>query len=317
MTDVRSNGHDQRDVYIVPPREPVLQDGEQLAAVVIIGLVVMLWLSGWVLSFANVSKAVEPYVGGFAPIVPLGVDIGIAAFTGLDLLMARMNMRTRWLRLVPWSLVGVTVFLNVADETDWLGRVAHAVLPLLSVVVVEAGAHVIKIKAGLQHRGQEPRERLGVALWLLAPLSTAALFRRTIITRAATNEYVDARIVAARWRDQYGRLWRRKVPKEQRVLYRHSKLKPADVVIDVPASLPEPAEAPPQKAVSAPKPKAIAQPTEDLLTAARRIVREEGKVPGRPTFRPLLKAAGHTISNDDLGALIQRLRSEQETTDAG
>ena len=43
--------------------------------------------------------------------VPLGVDVGIAVFTALDLLLARLGMRMSWLRLVPWALVAIHMLL--------------------------------------------------------------------------------------------------------------------------------------------------------------------------------------------------------------
>ena len=53
----------------------------------------LLGLIGFVNSFERVQSAVTPSFGGLAWTVPLGIDIGIAVFTGLDLVMARMGMR--------------------------------------------------------------------------------------------------------------------------------------------------------------------------------------------------------------------------------
>lgn len=286
---------------------------EQMAASVIVALVAMLWLAGMTLSFTSVSDAVEPYVGGYAPIVPLGVDIGIAAFTGLDLLMAKMRMRTRWLRLVPWSLVATTVYLNVADETDWLGRVTHGVLPLLAVVVVEAGAHYIRVRAGLSDETQ-PRERLGLALWLLAPVSTAALYRRMVITDAATPDYVDARIVAARWRDEHGRRWRWRVKREQRVLYRYGRLKPTGVVIEVPATQEIKETAPALNSAprsSRPPEFAPSADVSDLLPVARQIATDLGRVPGWKVMAAEVRKRDLPCGTPKAQALVAALKAER------
>lgn len=289
----------------------------QAFATFVVATVAALWLAGMTLSFSSVKDAAEPYVGGYAPIVPLGVDLGIIAFTGLDLLMARMRMRTRWLRFVPWGLVAATIYLNVADETDWLGRVIHAVLPIASVVVVEAAAHVIKVKAGLAgsdvETGPERRERLGLALWILSPFSTLALYRRMMIARAATDAYVDARIVAARWRDEKGLFWRWRVSREQRVLYRYGRLRPTGVVVDVPAAAVPPSP-PPTAALEAPAavPEAapVGQDDDPLLPRAIEICRDVGQpLSGKRLNAELRRRDGKGVGSDRANKLAAAVKA--------
>lgn len=163
------------------PPSPGLEGGVQLAAFGLSILAVLLGLLGAGISFAKVADAVRPYFGALAPTVPLGIDIGIGVFTGVDLLMAHMGMRTRWLRLVPWMLIGATVFLNVADETAWVGRVSHGVLPLLWVIIVEVGAHIVRHRAGLTGRGKVKRDKIPFSRWVLSPGSTVRLWRWMIL----------------------------------------------------------------------------------------------------------------------------------------
>lgn len=64
------------------------------------GLVAALGLFGFVNSFARVAAAHDSF-GRLAFTVPVGVDLGIAVFTALDIVLARLDMRLRWLRLIP------------------------------------------------------------------------------------------------------------------------------------------------------------------------------------------------------------------------
>ena len=60
---------------------------ERAAAGAVVGLVVVLGVIGAVNSFRAVADAVAPSFGGLAWTVPVGVDVGIAVFTALDLLL--------------------------------------------------------------------------------------------------------------------------------------------------------------------------------------------------------------------------------------
>src|SRR5262249_55144412 len=147
------------------PRE--LTENEQTAVAVVGGLVAAIGLLGFVNSFARVKAAASDSFGWFAFTVPIGIDLGIAVFSALDIVLARLDMRIRWLRLIPWSLTGATVYLNVAGERSVFGVVAHAMLPALWVAAVEVAAHVVRVRAGLAAGTRMDSVRL--SRWLLAP----------------------------------------------------------------------------------------------------------------------------------------------------
>jgi hypothetical protein len=126
-----------------------LTSGEYATFAVVGALVAVLGLIGFVNSFAKVAEAAEPFFGNLCWTVPLGIDIGIAVFSALDIVLSRLDMRVKFLRFVPWTLTATTIYLNIAGETDLFAIVAHAMLPLLWVVAVETGAHVLRRFAGL------------------------------------------------------------------------------------------------------------------------------------------------------------------------
>jgi Protein of unknown function (DUF2637) len=212
-----------------------LNSNEFTAVAVVAAMVAILGLLGFVNSFAAVADAARPSFGGFAWTVPLGIDLGIAIFAALDIVLGRLDMRVRWLRLIPWTLTGATVYLNVADETTTFGQVAHAVLPCLWVIAVEIGAHVVRVRAGIEAGTRMDGVR--PSRWFLAPVRTAALWRRMVLWEIRSYHDALSRerarlLVLTDLQDTYGALaWRWKAPRKVRALYRLGELAPAPTAL--------------------------------------------------------------------------------------
>ena len=219
-----------------------LTDGEMTAARAVAALAAALGLLGFVNSFRAVARAAQASFGELAPTVPLGIDLAIAVFSAMDIVLARLDMRPRWVRLVPWTLTAVTIYLNAADQLTWFGRVAHAVFPALWVIAVSLAAHVIRARARLT--AGTAIDRIRGARWLLAPLRTALLWRRMVLWEI--RSYPDAlareraRLLAVTGlQDTYGVIaWRWRAPRRVRTLYRLGELSPAPEA--VPGAPPEP-----------------------------------------------------------------------------
>ncbi len=193
-----------------------LTSNEFTAVAVVAALVAVLGLLGFVNSFAAVADAARPSFGRLAWSVPIGIDLGIAIFAALDIVLARLDMRVRWLRLVPWALTAATVYLNVAEQSTAFGRLAHAMLPALWVCAVEIAAHVIRIRAGIANGTR--MDGIRPSRWILAPWPTLKLWRRMVLWEI--RSYPDAlareraRVLALTdLQDAYGRwAWRRRAP---------------------------------------------------------------------------------------------------------
>ncbi|KUL51661.1 DUF2637 domain-containing protein [Streptomyces sp. NRRL S-1521] len=238
---------------------------------------------GLISSFDAVSAAAARWGFGEPWMLPVGIDVAIPVFTLANLLLIRMDMALAWVRFVPWVLTLITCGLNVAAGHSLWAKVAHGTMPLLWVVFSEIGAHIYAVRIGAA-TGRR-MEKVRFSRWLLAPLSTFALWRR--MTLWEVTSYADAlarereRLLArADLRERYGRAWRRRTPRRERVLLRLGELNPADAVPDnapVPETAPEPAveeatppapKAPrkrPGKSRGKPAPRSVA----DLLTEAR------------------------------------------------
>ncbi|MDU0255588.1 DUF2637 domain-containing protein [Streptomyces sp. PU10] len=238
---------------------------------------------GLISSFDAVSAAAARWGFGEPWMLPVGIDVAIPVFTLANLLLIRMDMALAWVRFVPWVLTLITCGLNVAAGHSLWAKVAHGTMPLLWVVFSEIGAHIYAVRIGAA-TGRR-MEKVRFSRWLLAPLSTFALWRR--MTLWEVTSYADAlarereRLLArADLRERYGRAWRRHTPRRERVLLRLGELNPAGTVPDTapdPEPAPEPAveettspaaKAPRKRAAKGrgkPAPRSVA----DLLTEAR------------------------------------------------
>ena len=284
-------------------------------------MVGVLGLLGFVNSFARVAAAARASFGWLAYTLPVGVDLGIAVFSALDIVLARLDMRVRWLRLIPWSLTGATVYLNVAGEHSPFAIVAHAMLPALWVAAVEVAAHVVRTRAGLAAGTQMDSIRL--SRWILAPTRTVRLWRRMVLweIRSYPSALVRERdrvLALTDLKDTYGPMaWRWKAPRRTKALYTLGELTPT---------------APDRPAIAAPKPSAPKRqsdvpakrvrsrtrrrtvPNVDDLMATGRHIAAEAYERGTPLTRDSLAAAlretGRPAGNERVGALLTRLKAE-------
>jgi hypothetical protein len=314
-------------------RTRTLTEHEQTAIAIVGGLVAALGLLGFVNSFTRVAAAARDSFGSLAFTVPVGIDVGIAVFSALDIVLARLDMRLPWLRLIPWSLTGATVYLNVAGETSVFGVVAHAILPALWVAAVEVAAHVIRTRAGLAAGTRMDSVRL--SRWLLAPAPTARLWRRMVLWEvrsypAALVRERDRILALTDLKDTYGPIaWRWKAPRRTKALYKLGELTPA---ADLPA-LPGPqddaetATKTPRRTPTKPPPgrsnrrpgtrsrtkRRTVPNVDDLMPAGRRIAAdadERGEPLTRDRLAIALRQAGTSAGNHRAGALLARLKDE-------
>ncbi|MFF3878051.1 DUF2637 domain-containing protein [Streptomyces sp. NPDC001978] len=236
---------------------------------------------GLISSFDAVSAAAVRWGFGEPWMLPVGIDVAIPVFTLANLLLIRMDMALAWVRFVPWALTLITCGLNIAAGHSLSAKLAHGTMPLLWVVFSEIGAHIYAVRIGAA-TGRR-MEKVRFSRWMLAPLSTFTLWRR--MTLWEVTSYADAlarereRLLArADLRERYGRAWRRKTPRRERVLLRLGELIPVGTVVD-PTPAPEPApEEPTPSAPKAPRKrpakitaKTAPRTVADLLTEARTV----------------------------------------------
>ncbi|WP_051468745.1 DUF2637 domain-containing protein [Actinomadura oligospora] len=293
-----------------PAERPVpaeLPAAEQVRAVRIVAgilapLIVALAFLGAIGSFTTVRMMAEPWFGGHAWIVPVGMDVGILVLLAWDLLMEYLGMPWPMLRWVAWGYIAATVAVNVAAARgDPAGSLMHAAMPTLFITAIEGIRHLIRRRVGLA-TGTRP-EPIPTLRWLLAPLSTVLLWRQMALWHITSyREALDLEhrrlIEVGRLQQRYGRLaWRWRAPLPERLNLRLLAVN----------------HEPPEAAVPAQASPELEPPTPDwlnpeLLLAARHVLRDglaEGRVLSRTELGQQLRKLGFSISNERLAELRQ------------
>ncbi|MBT2507512.1 DUF2637 domain-containing protein [Streptomyces sp. ISL-98] len=246
---------------------------------------------GLISSFDAVSAAALRWGFGEPWMLPVGIDVAIPVFTVANLLLIRMDMGLAWVRFVPWVLTLITCGLNVAAGHGVWAKVAHGTMPLLWVVFSEIGAHIYAVRIGAV-TGRR-MDKIRASRWLLAFPSTFSLWRR--MTLWEITSYADAlarekerQLARADLRETYGRRWRSKTPRRERVLLRLGELAPGDAVEE-----PEPE---PEPEPDAPEPPKTAEPKE--RTSRKRPARSKAKAAKAPRTTAELLAQAREVTAD-------------------
>jgi hypothetical protein len=137
---------------------------------------------GFAMSYTTLSTVALTwgFTPALAPWFPVGVDASIVAFLALDLYLVRKGTAWPVLRLAAHGMTAATIWFNASSQgrvlADPVKSAAHGVMPLLFVIGVEAARRLLIHKARLEAGAES--DRIPVSRWLLAPVTTARLFRR-------------------------------------------------------------------------------------------------------------------------------------------
>jgi hypothetical protein len=180
----------------------------------------LIGLIGFSVSFWSVAVAARPYMGAASWTLPLLVDLAIFVLSGVALFLELHEISSKWIRSIPLALAGFTVYLNVATQHSVFGKAVHAAGPLLWVTVVEIATFTVRRLVGLS--SDSAMDKVRASRWLLAPLSTFRLWRRmrlweiTSYAEAVGREHGlnASRALLRQW---YGRAWRGKAPRAERL----------------------------------------------------------------------------------------------------
>lgn len=197
-----------------PTPEP-LGPGWTAATVTIGILAALIALGGMILSFRAVSTEMIPSFGDhWAWLVPVVVDFTVLVFSGVDLAITRRGYPHPLARATVYGATAGTVWLNYYAGGNFIGRIAHILMPSIWVMFVELMRHVVRHEANLV--GVSLRQPIPAARWILSPWPTLKLWRRMILWHqhnykaALAMERVRLNRIAA-MRDEHGRAWRWRV----------------------------------------------------------------------------------------------------------
>ncbi|PSK83055.1 uncharacterized protein DUF2637 [Murinocardiopsis flavida] len=150
---------------------------------------------------------------------PIGIDAVIVFFLALDLVMEWQGRRHPLARYSAYLLSAVTIVLNISQTAHGAGAgdyLGHAGPPLVIILISEAVAAWIRHVAGMVH-GDLP-ERIPAGRMLAHPVSTLKVAR--LMLGWGITSYEEAlrlekarQLAIAVLRQQYGRAWRSKTPR--------------------------------------------------------------------------------------------------------
>ncbi len=266
------NGHHKPPPATAQEARPDPLRGAWMALAVVIGaMAAMIALGGMTLSFRSVWVEMIPAFGAWAALVPIVVDLTVFVFSGVDLVLARLDMSHPLARWMVYAATGGTVYLNYSAGGTSAGRVAHVLMPSIWVVFVELMRHVVRTQVGLATGNR--RQAIPLSRWLLSPAPTFLLFRRMVLWRV--NSYGDAltrertRLAAlATVRELAGRGWRWRTSPLLRLEIGLGELDAAavrDRLAPAPVVVPELVSAPQPEPQPTPEPEPIPEPARSFV----------------------------------------------------
>jgi len=219
------NGHPLPDSVMPEPQRQDVDSGTTepdplgpgwVAVTVVIGVMAaLLALGGMTLSFRAVRAEMIPSFGAqWAWMVPIVVDLVVFVFSGVDLVLARLDMNHPLARWTVYGATAGTVWLNYGAGGNLFGRVAHVLMPAVWVVFVELMRHVVRHQTNLATGNR--RQPIPAVRWLVSPWPTLKLWRRMVLwrqhsyPRAVAMERTRLGAVAVA-RQMHGRGWRKAV----------------------------------------------------------------------------------------------------------
>ncbi|MGW7711595.1 DUF2637 domain-containing protein [Streptomyces sp. NPDC054771] len=156
--------------------------------------------------------------GWFAWVFPIGVDAGIVAMYGLDLVMVHRRMPKPLLRLIAHILTLATIIFNAASgakpvREDPLGALMHGVLPVLFIAAIEAARHLI-IRTNRMTLGTES-DSVPLHRWILSPWPAWKTYRKMKLRGITSYNRVvemdkELDVYEAWLQHKHGRGWKKK-----------------------------------------------------------------------------------------------------------
>ncbi|MET9016866.1 DUF2637 domain-containing protein [Streptomyces olivaceoviridis] len=294
-----------------PEGDPLvpIRGGLLASAVVVAVNALALAVIGFTGSYRSVRDlALDWGWGWFSYVFPVGIDVGIIGLIAADLFLCAIRTPAPILRWFAWVLTVATVVFNAssgwppngsAGWMDYVEAAAHATMPGLVVVITEALRRAIARRARIADGRQF--EPLGIARWVLAPLSTFGVWRRMrlwdVYTRAEALDLERDRLTLRdELREKYGRKWKEKArPIELRAMRDAGRGLPIPAQLIANAALPPANADRANPANSDPSDRERPTPTESAANTANGVVHDGGPAPVNDMSTSSGSANGHLI----------------------
>ncbi|WP_026118986.1 DUF2637 domain-containing protein [Nocardiopsis ganjiahuensis] len=170
---------------------------------------------GLVISYWTVRELAERLHMPLPALYPIGIEGGMVAVLAIDIVLTWIGRPIGWLRQVARILAGTAIGINAyaGMEHGPAAIIMHALAPAILIVGVEALRHHLLVLLEVP----EEREPIPRGRWLLAPLSTVAMWRRMILWQQpkygeALDTHLDRHEALAELKRAFGWRWKKRIP---------------------------------------------------------------------------------------------------------
>ncbi|MCY9786810.1 DUF2637 domain-containing protein [Nocardiopsis sp. EMB25] len=192
-----------------------LSDGQSLGLALAVTGMLAVGAYGLVISYWTVRELAVKLHMPLPHIFPVGIEGGMIAVLAIDIVLTWIGRPIGWLRQVARALSATAISINAYAGAEYgpAAVVMHALAPAILIVGVEALRHHLLVVLQVP----EEREPIPRGRWLLAPLSTLAMWRRMVLWQQpryseALDTHLDRHEALAELRRAFGWRWKHYIP---------------------------------------------------------------------------------------------------------
>jgi DNA-binding CsgD family transcriptional regulator len=197
------------------PKKTPLTGGQQYALALAVTGMLAVGAYGLVISYWTVRELAVKLHMPLPHIFPIGIEGGMIAVLAIDIVLTWIGRPIGWLRQVARALSATAISINAYAGWEYgvAAVVMHALAPAILIVGVEALRHHLLVVLQVP----EEKEPIPRGRWLLAPVSTVAMWRRMVLWQQpryseALDTHLDRHEAIAELKRAFGWRWKQAIP---------------------------------------------------------------------------------------------------------
>lgn len=197
------------------PQKKSLSGGQRYGLALAVAGMLAVGVYGLVISYWTVRELAVKLHMPLPHIFPVGIEGGMIAVLAIDIVLTWIGRPIGWLRQVARALSATAIGINAYAGAEYglAAVVMHALAPAILIVGVEALRHHLLVVLQVP----EEREPIPRGRWVLAPLTTVAMWRRMVLWQQpkysdALDVHLDRHEAIAELKRAFGWRWKKRIP---------------------------------------------------------------------------------------------------------
>ena len=197
------------------PQKKSLSGGQRYGLGLAITGMLAVGAYGLVISYWTVRELAEKLSMPLTHIFPVGIEGGMIAVLAIDIVLTWIGRPIGWLRQVARALSATAIGINAYAGAEYglAAVIMHALAPAILIVGVEALRHHLLVVLQVP----EEKEPIPRGRWVLAPLTTVAMWRRMVLWQQpkysdALDVHLDRHEAIAELKRAFGWRWKKHIP---------------------------------------------------------------------------------------------------------